>query len=45
MARFGLLGLFGLIAWQVFRATKRRERLGFAGDTETEDEDQNAPTF
>jgi hypothetical protein len=45
MARFGLLGLFGFIAWQVFRATKRRERLGFAGDTETEDEDQNAPTF
>jgi SNF family Na+-dependent transporter len=44
MARLGLIGLFGFIAWQVFRATKRRERLGFTRLTETEDDDLSSPT-
>ncbi|MBU6331726.1 MAG: hypothetical protein KGQ80_04875, partial [Bacteroidetes bacterium] len=45
MARLGLIGLFGFIAWQVYRATKRRERLGFTGDSETEDDDLSSPTI
>jgi hypothetical protein len=39
MARLGLLALFGFVAWQVYRATVRRERLGFTEVSDAEDEE------
>ena len=42
MARLGLLGLFGFIAWQVYRATVRRERLGVTEVSDAEDEDHRS---